>query len=116
MRHQLWTTTLLLGTVAFAAPSANAQMAAGHMLEQPMATSGSDLRVALNNLMAEHAQLGLAATAAALGGRSGEFQAAAAALDANSVSLSQAIGSVYGQGAQDAFLALWRKHIGFIVD
>ena len=30
--------------------------------------------------------------------------------------LSQAIGTVYGDGAGQAFLALWRKHIGFIVD
>jgi hypothetical protein len=32
------------------------------------------------------------------------------------VALAQAIGSAYGNGAGDAFLALWRKHIGFIVD
>jgi len=83
----------------------------------PAATmSSGDLRVALNNLLAEHAQLGLTATAAALGGRSAEFKAAAGALDANSVQLSQAIGTVYGDGAGQAFLALWRKHIGFIVD
>jgi len=115
MRFKLWLTTLVLAGMAVAAPAASAQMA-GHTMDHAMATSGSDLRVALNNLLAEHAQLGLAATSAALGGRTMEFQAAAAALDANSVSLSQAIGSVYGQGAQDAFLALWRKHIGFIVD
>ena len=41
---------------------------------------------------------------------------AAHALDANSVALSQAIGSVYGAEAETAFLALWRKHIGFFVD
>ena len=45
-----------------------------------------------------------------------EFTAAAAALDKNSVALSEAIGSVYGQAAGDAFLPLWRKHIGFFVD
>ncbi len=26
------------------------------------------------------------------------------------------MGSVYGQGAEDAFLPLWRKHIGMVVD
>ena len=41
---------------------------------------------------------------------------AAAALDANSVALSEAIRSVYGADAGTAFLALWRKHIGFVVD
>jgi hypothetical protein len=106
---------LLLSSIAFAAPAAQAQMAAEHAMAQSM-MGASDLRVALNNLLAEHAELGLAATSAALGGRTAEFQAAAGALDANSVALSQAIGSVYGQGAGDAFLALWRKHIGFIVD
>ena len=78
--------------------------------------AASDLRTALNTGLAEHVWLAAAATEAALGGRSGEFQNAAAALDANSVALSQAIGSVYGQGAGSAFLELWRKHIGFFVD
>ena len=45
-----------------------------------------------------------------------EFQAGARALDSNSVALSRAIGSVYGDDAGTAFLALWRKHIGFVVD
>jgi hypothetical protein len=78
--------------------------------------AASDLRTTLNTGLAEHVWLAAAATEAALGGRSGEFQKAAAALDANSVALSQAIGSVYGQGAGTAFLELWRKHITFFVD
>ena len=76
----------------------------------------SDLRVAVNKLLAEHIDLASAATGAALGGRSGEFQAAAGALDGNSVDLSKAIGMVYGADAEKAFLPLWRKHIGFVVD
>ncbi|MGH7537762.1 MAG: hypothetical protein ACREMF_03935 [Gemmatimonadales bacterium] len=60
----------------------------------------SDLRVGLNNLLAEHVYLA----------------GAAGALDANSIALSKAIGSVYGADAEVAFLALWRKHIGFVVD
>jgi hypothetical protein len=79
-------------------------------------TSGSDLRTALNTTLAEHVFLAAAATDAALGGRSAEFKDAAGALDGNSVALSKAIGSVYGPGAETAFLALWRKHIGFFVD
>ncbi|MGH7512939.1 MAG: hypothetical protein ACREOQ_08455 [Gemmatimonadales bacterium] len=78
--------------------------------------AASDLRIALNTGLAEHVWLAAATTEAALGGRSGEFKDAAAALDANSVALSQAIGSVYGEGAGTAFLELWRKHIGFFVD
>ena len=79
-------------------------------------TAASDLRTALNTTLAEHVYLAAAATEAALGGRAGEFKDAAGALDANSVTLSRAIGSVYGDGAESAFLALWRKHIGFFVD
>jgi hypothetical protein len=76
----------------------------------------SDLRTGLNSLFREHVFLAAAATGAALAGRDGEFKAAAGSLDANSVDISKAIGSVYGQGAEQAFLPLWRKHIGFVVD
>jgi hypothetical protein len=76
----------------------------------------ADLRLTLNQLLSEHATLAAAATNAALGGRTKEFEAAAGALDANSQDLAKAIGSVYGTAAGDAFLPLWRKHIGFFVD
>jgi len=79
-------------------------------------TKASGLRSTLNTLFQEHIYLAAAATGAALGGRDAEFKAAAAALDANSVAISKAIGSVYGQGAEEAFLPLWRKHIGMVVD
>jgi hypothetical protein len=96
------------------APHAVAQGTMSNMSRSPMAAS--DLRVGLNSLLAEHIYLASASTGAALGGRSAEFGAAAAALDSNSVALSKAIGSVYGSDAGMAFLALWRKHIGFVVD
>jgi flagellar biosynthesis/type III secretory pathway protein FliH len=76
----------------------------------------ADLRLALNQLLSEHATLAAAATNAALGGRSKEFKAAADALDGNSQDIAKAIGSVYGEAAGEAFLPLWRKHIGFFVD
>ena len=82
---------------------------------RPMMGS-ADLRTALNSTLAEHVYLAAAATGAALGGRQAEFGAAAGALDANSVALSQAIGMVYGADAEAAFLGLWRRHIGFVVD
>jgi len=77
---------------------------------------GADLRVGLNTMLEEHVYLAASATGAALGGRQAEFEGAAVALDMNSVALSKAIGSVYGPDAEAAFLALWRKHIGFVVD
>jgi hypothetical protein len=42
--------------------------------------------------------------------------AAVEALDDNSVALSDAIGSVYGEAGAEQFLSLWRAHIGFFVD
>jgi hypothetical protein len=74
------------------------------------------LKAKLGTLLQEHIYLAAAATGSALGGRSAEFTSAAGSLDANSVDISKAIGMVYGAGAETAFLALWRKHIGFVVD
>ncbi|MBI2486608.1 MAG: hypothetical protein HYW01_06555 [Deltaproteobacteria bacterium] len=80
------------------------------------ATPAAALRTALNCLLQEHVFLAANATGAALGGRQAEFEAAAAALDGNSVDLAKANGSFYGPDAEAAFLPLWRKHIGFVVD
>lgn len=82
----------------------------------PSTATVAALKAKLNTLLSEHVYLAAAATGAALGGRQAEFIAAAGALDNNSVDVSRAIGMVYGNGAEQAFLALWRKHIGFVVD
>jgi copper chaperone CopZ len=76
----------------------------------------STLRATLNLALREHAIIAAMATGSALGGRTAEFNAAAGALDGNSIDISKAIGSVYGPDAEKAFLSLWRKHIGFFVD
>jgi hypothetical protein len=95
---------------------------AGHMSDRnaaPVATAttpAATLRTALNALLSEHVILAAAATGAALDGRDAEFKAVAGALDANSVDIAKAIGSVYGTDAEQAFLPLWRRHIGFAVD
>src|SRR5262245_51290364 len=113
----------LIGVVATVATAILTTCSAGDALAQShgMAAAGSGskaagLRTTLNTLFQEHIYLAAAATGSALGGREAEFKAAAAALDANSVAISKAIGSVYGQGAEDAFLPLWRKHIGMVVE
>lgn len=99
-----------------------ALLGAGHTASALAAEMGhhgamsSDLRTGLNSLFREHVFLAAAATGAALAGRDGEFKAAAGALDANSIDIAKAIGAVYGAGAEQAFLPLWRKHIGFVVD
>ena len=81
-------------------------------------TGASELRSGLTALLQEHVYLAGTAisTGASAGLDSNEFEAAAATLDKNSVGLSEAIGSVYGEAAGEQFLALWRDHIGFFVD
>jgi copper chaperone CopZ len=76
----------------------------------------ADLRNTLNLALREHTILAAMATGSALGGRTAEFNAAVGAVDANSIDIAKAIGSVYGTDAEKAFLPLWRKHIGFVVD
>jgi hypothetical protein len=76
------------------------------------------LRIALNQLLGEHAILAIQATQRGLvGGK--DFNAVAKELDDNSVAISKAIGSVYGPGAANQFLNgknLWRAHIKYFVD
>ena len=76
------------------------------------------LRIALNQLLGEHAILAIQATQRGLvGGK--DFNAVAKALDNNSVAISKAIGSVYGPAAGNQFLNgknLWRAHIKYFVD
>ena len=83
------------------------------------ADGAAKLRQTLTAGLQEHEYLAGIAVAQAVVTKktdSPEFTAAAAALDKNSVALSEAIGSIYGKAAGDAFLPLWRKHIGFFVD
>lgn len=79
-------------------------------------SKAATLRSGFNTLLSEHVLLAADATAAALGGRAEEFTAAAAALDTNSVDIATAVGAAYGTDAEAAFLAGWRKHIGFFVE
>ena len=113
------TSTTPAPSAAAAAPTTAPTSAAASTAPATAATSmtkAADLRTTLNGLLSEHVALAASATAGALGGRPAQFDGAAAALDANSVELSKAVGTVYGPQAEQAFLPLWRKHIGFFVD
>ncbi len=78
-------------------------------------TKAASLRVLLNTLEKEH--VALAATAVRNGfDGDPDFAASADSLDANSVALSEAVGSVYGPEAAAQFLEIWRSHIGFFVN
>ncbi|SDX99744.1 copper amine oxidase N-terminal domain-containing protein [Paenibacillus sp. CF384] len=78
-------------------------------------SGSSDLRITLESLLGEHAELAVIAMQKGIDGAP-DFNAAAAALLANGDDLSLAIGSVYGDGAGKAFKGLWSTHIGFFVD
>ena len=131
-------TTLTAAIDAFAAEDPAAfdalKSAADHVVEGAAVLSGgiaaainadgdtesqaSQLRSGLTAALQEHVYLaGLAVkTAYAHGADSPAFEAAAATLDANSVELADGIGQVAGAENRDAFLDLWRQHIGFFVD
>jgi hypothetical protein len=82
-------------------------------------TAAASLRATLTDLLTQHVYLaGIALkTAVDNGGNMNApiVVAAVSALDANSVDLSKAIGSVYPT-AEAAFLQSWRQHIGFFVN
>jgi hypothetical protein len=79
------------------------------------ATKAADLRVILNALEREHVDLASQATRNGFDG-SADFKASGEALDANSVAISKAVGSVYGAEAEAKFLEIWRSHITFFVN
>lgn len=79
------------------------------------ASPAADLRSHLNQLLQEHVGLATSATGAALGGRSAQFEAAAAQLDENSQDLAQVFGDLYGDSVEQDFLDQWRSHIDIVV-
>src|SRR3954469_1078929 len=90
----------------------------GMQMAMPTGSKAVELRVGLNRLLGEHAVLAVEATDAGVSG-SKSFPALAKQLDANSVAISKAIGSVYGAAAGKQFLNgknLWRAHIRYFVD
>ena len=88
----------------------------GSMSDKATMISAAGLRVSFNALLGEHMLIAAVATSHALGGRGIPFKGAVGGLDANSVDIAKAIGSVYGADAERAFLPLWQKHIGFVLD
>src|SRR6478735_3054407 len=75
----------------------------------------ADLRVKLDDLLAEHAALAIVAMERGYDG-SPDFPAAAAQLDKNTVALGDLIGSAYGDDAKATFVSQWRGHIGYFVN
>lgn len=120
MRHRSTALTvgaLVLALGAGACAGSGGTEAASQTPSASALSKAATLRASLDAMFAEHVTLAAAATNAALGGRTAEFEAAAAVLTGrNANDLAAAVGSVYGKKAQDAFLPLWNEHIGFFVD
>jgi hypothetical protein len=90
------------------------------MFPGDVTSAPAETRAILTNLLQEHVYLaGITIEQAVEAGGDMEapaVQAAAATLDANSVALSEVVGSVAGPDNGEAFLGLWREHIGFFVN
>jgi hypothetical protein len=78
-------------------------------------TKAADLRANLVTLGASHMYLTDQAVDAALDGNADAAQLKTQ-LITNGTSISAAVGSVYGQSAQDAFQKLWNVHLGDFVN
>jgi hypothetical protein len=120
MRLKLTALAALTATASlvFTALASGGGAMPAHMHHTQKANAASDLRVTLDRLLGEHAALAMNATNAGVTG-SKSFPAIAKQLDRNSVALSKAIGSVYGDKAGNMFLNgkfMWRAHIKFFVD
>jgi hypothetical protein len=99
-------------TMAPTSPDASMDMGG----ETDITSAAADLRTDLDYLLGEHLVLAAKATGAALDGRSDQFDAYGALLNTNGTDLGAAIGSVYGQEAQDQWNRIWSAHNGFFVD
>lgn len=95
-------------------------IAASKNISGDVTAPATTLRADLTGLLVQHvaATAFVVQTAVANKGnlKAPEVTGAIAALTDNTNSLGQAIGSVYGSGAQTAFLKLWNAHIGFFVN
>lgn len=76
----------------------------------------ADTRAALNQLLQEHVGLAGAATGAALGGRTAEFNAAAAEINANAADLADLMTLLHGESVGEQFLNSWAEHVNILVE
>jgi len=79
------------------------------------ANAAINLRVNLDNLLAQHAVLAIEAMEAGYD-NAPDYQAVVGELNQNTQDLTNAIASVYGPQAGAAFNKMWSAHIGFFVD
>lgn len=91
----------------------SAESHAGH--SQPtVETPAVELRATLGTLLSEHGNLAIITMRKGIEGAE-DFEAAKAQLNENTQALSDAIASVYGEKAGQAFKDMWSAHIGYFV-
>ena len=95
------------------APDASDDMGMG---DADINSPAANLRTDLNHLLGEHLILAAKATGAALDGRGEQFEAYGGLLNTNGTDLGAAIGSIYGDEAEDEWNRIWSAHNGFFVD
>ena len=109
-----------MGDMATALAGATAKMFPAKF-DGDATSKAATLRSGMTSLLREHVFLATSATGAALGGRTAQFEAAAAALNgpanSNSADVVAAVRSVYGEQVGKAFDGLWRSegHIPAVV-
>ncbi len=82
--------------------------------DSPISSPGVDLRVTLDRLLAEHAALAYLGLTKTIAGEP-DAQAVVTQLQGNTDDLAEAVGSVYGDDAAEAFKTQWEAHIGMFV-
>lgn len=89
-------------------------------IQGSVTSPGAQLRAALTGLLIQHVAATAFAVQTAVAAHGNlnapEVAGAVSALSDNTNQLGTAIGSVYGQAAQQQFLKLWRAHIGYFVN
>jgi hypothetical protein len=103
---------ILLAVVAVLVAGTRPVAAQDEMPRDPPATA---LRLSLDRALGEHAFL-LGEVVRSGIGNLPDFNAAAAALEANTTDVVALIEDVYGADAADAFAEHWRNHVAYIVD
>ncbi|WP_404451171.1 copper amine oxidase [Virgibacillus necropolis] len=96
--------------------SANGGLVSAEETTEPTVTNAAvDLRATLGTLLSEHGNLAIITMRKGIEGAE-DFEAATAQLAENTQALSDAIASVYGEEAGQAFQDMWSAHIGYFVD
>jgi hypothetical protein len=104
-----------LQRVAFAEAFPLGRMTASAAVRVPEPTPTDDLRTALALLLGEHVELAIDTMRTGASGAD-DFEAASAALDANTADLTDAMDALFGARRAQEFNEVWADHIDLFVD